>query len=149
MRKLITTLSLSFAVLLGSIGSNSALPPCDSSSSNWNNCLGTYTFANGDKYVGEFKDNKQHGQGTFTWGSGSEWAGRKYVGEYKDNKQHGQGTTTLSDGSKFVGEFKDNKFQGQGTYTHANGTIWEGVWQNNKFLYARSASKYRKLKKKR
>ena len=31
----------------------------------------------------------------------------------------------------------------------ANGTINEGVWENNKFQYAQSASKYRKLKKKR
>ena len=26
----------------------------------------TYTFSNGDKYVGEFKDGKKHGQGTAT-----------------------------------------------------------------------------------
>ena len=30
------------------------------------NGYGTYTYANGDKYVGEFKDGKPQGQGTDT-----------------------------------------------------------------------------------
>ena len=32
-------------------------------------------------YVGEFKVGKEHGQGTYTWSDGS-----KYVGEYKDGE---------------------------------------------------------------
>ena len=36
--------------------------------------------------------------------------GRKYVGEFKDGKRHGQGTFTLADGSKEVGKFKDGNF---------------------------------------
>ena len=34
------------------------------------NGYGTYTWANGDKYVGEFKDGKAHGQGTWTYEDG-------------------------------------------------------------------------------
>ena len=34
----------------------------------------------------------------------------KYVGEYKDGKQHGQGTKTYSDGEKYVGEWKEGRF---------------------------------------
>ena len=41
------------------------------------------------KYVGEWKGDKKHGQGTYTWPSGS-----SYVGEWKDGKKHGQGTYT-------------------------------------------------------
>ena len=33
----------------------------------------------------------------------------EYVGEYKDGKKHGQGTFTFSDGKKGVGEFRENK----------------------------------------
>ena len=40
---------------------------------------GTFTWANGDKYVGEYKDGMSNGQGTYTWGNG-EWKGDKYVG---------------------------------------------------------------------
>ncbi len=46
------------------------------------NGYGTYTFA-GHKYVGEWKDNNQHGQGTMTFANGDEkvaqWKNDKYV----------------------------------------------------------------------
>ena len=58
-----------------------------------NNGYGTYTFANGDKYVGEYKDGKANGQGTYSHANGD-----KYVGEFKDGKKHGQGTFTAVDG---------------------------------------------------
>ena len=45
----------------------------------FHNCFGTYTWNNGDKYLGEFKDNKKHGFGTYTFADGA-----KYVGEYKN-----------------------------------------------------------------
>jgi len=35
------------------------------------NGFGTYTYANGDKYVGEWKEHKQNGQGTFTFTNGN------------------------------------------------------------------------------
>ena len=39
--------------------------------------------------------------------------GDKYVGEWKDGRKHGQGTLNVFDGSKYVGEFKDDKPNGQ------------------------------------
>jgi len=138
MRKLTITLCLSFAVLLGSIGSSSAIPPCPAernhTTSPWNNCFGTFAYNNG-QYVGEWKDNFRHGQGTYTWVSGN-----KYVGEYKNGKKYGQGTESYPNGNKYVGEYKDSKRHGQGTFYWANGTIQEGVWENNKFLYARKVT---------
>jgi hypothetical protein len=94
---------------------------------------GTYTLADGSKYVGEFKDDMYNGQGTYTWGKG-EWEGDKYVGAFKDDMMHGQGTYTTPDGDKYVGEFKDDMYNGQGTGTLADGTIKKGLWQNNQFL---------------
>jgi hypothetical protein len=68
--------------------------------------LGTSTFANGDKYVGEFK------------------------GDY-----NGQGTYTFTSGSKYVGEFKDGKYNGQGTEYAANGSIInQGIWADGSFV---------------
>jgi hypothetical protein len=88
-----------------------ALPVCIGSwsASTWNNCQGTSIFPTGNKYVGEYNHGKRNGQGTYTYGSNSEWAGDKYVGEWKDDKQHGQGTYTFADGGKLVGEWKDGK----------------------------------------
>ena len=88
---------------------------------------GTVSRANGNKYVGEFKDGKRHGQGTYTYANGD-----KYVGEYKDNEQHGQGTyTDATDGTKYVGEFKNDKAHGKGTYTDpADGTKYVGEFKD-------------------
>jgi hypothetical protein len=61
-----------------------------------------YTYPDGRKYVGEYKDGKRNGQGTYTYPDG-----RKYVGEYKDGKRNGQGTYTFPSGDKYVGEWKN------------------------------------------
>ena len=50
------------------------------------NGQGVYTYASGDKYVGEFKDGKAHGQGIRTRIRMSDYSGRnvKYVGRFED-----------------------------------------------------------------
>ena len=63
---------------------------------------GTWTFPNGEKYVGESKDGNYHGQGTFTWADG-----HRFEGKFKDGEQNGQGTLTFPDGTKGIGEFRD------------------------------------------
>jgi hypothetical protein len=72
---------------------------------------GTYTAFNGNKYVGEFKDGKYNGWGTY------------YFLENNPNM-----------GAKYVGEFKDNKFHGQGRLTFADGRVVEGIWEDNQFI---------------
>ena len=51
------------------------------------------TLADGVTYAGQWKDDKQHGQGTYTSADGD-----KYVGQWKDGMQHGLGKATLADG---------------------------------------------------
>ena len=113
--------------VLGSNLSNDNSCPTDPSDL-WHNCVGIYTYDDGSKYVGEWKDDKQHGQGTYTWPSGD-----TYIGEYKDNKKHGQGTYTFADGDKYIGEFKDNKRHGQGTYTFADGDKYIGEYKDDEY----------------
>jgi MORN repeat len=43
--------------------------------------VGTYSFSNGDKYVGEMNYGAMHGHGTYTFANGN-----KLVGEFKDGK---------------------------------------------------------------
>ena len=90
---------------------------------------GTYTYASGSKYEGEFNEGKRNGQGTYTYASGS-----KYVGEWKDDKIHGQGTYTYADGDKYEGEFNEGKRHGQGTYTTADGKVVKGLFENDVFV---------------
>ena len=82
-----------------------------------------------DTYVGEFKDDKAHGQGTETWIDGT-----KYVGEFKNGNRHGQGTFTFAIGDKYVGEWKNGKEHGQGTYTFADGRVDRGIWKNGELV---------------
>ena len=92
------------------------------------NGQGTYTWSNKDKYVGEFKDSLFNGQGTFTWSDG-----RKYVGNWKDDNFNGQGTYIYTDGTKYVGEFKDDYFNGQGTYIYTDETKYVGEFKDDKY----------------
>jgi len=85
------------------------LPNC-SSSPPWNNCYGSFTHASGDRYVGEWKNNKKHGKGIFTWADG-----RIYEGNYKDGKKHGKGTFTFANGKVLEGEWKNDLNQNLNT----------------------------------
>jgi len=68
-KRLTATICLTIAVLLGSAGAVYALPPYPSDQNRYyDNCFGTYTHANGDKYAGEYRNNKKHGQGTYAYG---------------------------------------------------------------------------------
>ena len=56
-------------------------------------------------YTGERNSaGKPHGQGTYTFADGA-----TYTGEWKDGDPHGQGTATRPDGDTYTGEWKDGK----------------------------------------
>ena len=132
MKRLLPVL-MGFALLLLSSTEGWSLPYCPGSPTNsgptafsWTDCFGILTVGSGDwagyKYVGEWRNGKQNGQGTVTFSAPSPHAGLKYVGEYRDGKPHGQGTLTFSAphklaGEKQVGEFRNGKLHGQGTLT--------------------------------
>ena len=88
---------------------------------------GTFTFNNA-VYVGGFKNDKRHGQGTLTY-----FKGDKYVGEWDGDQRHGKGTFTFASGDKYVGEFGWDKYHGQGTYTFGDGRVDQGTFVNDQF----------------
>ena len=126
-----------------------ALPTC-TSSEYFHNCSGIYEFDDGAKYVGEWQNNEEHGQGAFTFSNGNKYLGEfkdgvfngqgtftypdgaKYLGEFKDGVFNGQGTFIWADGDKYLGEFKDGVFNGQGTFIWADGDKYVGEWLNDK-----------------
>ena len=70
---------------------------------------GIFTWSSGayagDKFVGEYKGSFRNGCGVYTWSSG--W---KYVGEFKNDKLHGQGTQFKPNGTIFhTGEWVNDK----------------------------------------
>ena len=121
---LITTLAVSAAYALPTCPNSPAKSAGDPKfKARWDNCIGTYTWKNG-KFVGEYKDDRKNGQGTFTYAGGD-----KFVGEFKDDRKNGQGTFTYVDGTKYVGEFKDDRRNGQGTFTWADGDKYVGEFK--------------------
>jgi hypothetical protein len=89
------------------------------------NCRAIHNIANGEKYVGEYKDDKRNGQGTYTFNNGNE-----YVGEWRDDERNGQGTFTFADGEKYVGQWKDGQPNGLGTYTFLTGHKFDGNFKD-------------------
>ena len=57
---------------------------------NSSNGKGTKTFANGDKYVGDWVDSRKAGQGVYTWANGD-----RYEGQFNADNFDGKGTKEL------------------------------------------------------
>ena len=93
---------------------------------NCRNGQGTYTWANGDTYQGEWKNGKMDGQGTHTDADGA-----NYQGEWKNDLKEGQGTYTWANGDTYQGQYKNGLQDGQGTYTFANGDTYHGDWKKD------------------
>ena len=67
MKYIFFKICLIIAALFGGVAAASDLPDCPNDTNVlWNNCFGTYTYADGGKYVGEWKGRKMNGQGTYT-----------------------------------------------------------------------------------
>ncbi len=88
---------------------------------------GTFVWANGDKYYGGWINGKSNGNGTKTWMNG-----QKYLGTFKDDKLHGKGTMFYPDGKKYAGEFINGKRHGEGTFSYPDGTAYIGKFIDGK-----------------
>ena len=103
------------------------------------NCVngkGTKIWPNGDKYNGDWKNQKPHGLGTFIWVNGT-----KYIGDWEFGIQNGQGTVTWTNGDKYIGGRKNGKADGQGTFIFANGITQSGEWKNGNLIERDSSGK--------
>lgn len=119
-------------------------------------------MANGDIYMGDFKNNLRQGIGICYYFNGTE-----YKGTWQGDKQHGNGVLTYSDGTIRNGVWSENVYQGPtekgitikpggpqppapmvneksegcqsgncqngtGTYIFPNGSIYKGGFQNGR-----------------
>ena len=106
MRYLNTKLILFSVALMLSATASFALPNCPSDQTKrYHNCFGTYTWPNGEKYVGEWENGERHGYGKFSY-----FDGDVYVGEWRLGQHHGHGSLTRADGTKSIGEWKKGIF---------------------------------------
>ena len=57
--------------------------------------------------------------------------GNKYIGNFVNNKKEGNGTFEWKDKKKFIGEFKNGKKHGCGILINTKGKQKKGLWENN------------------
>jgi hypothetical protein len=119
---------LAFFLMVGSGFAQSNLPMCQGAdASKWSNCFGTFTFASGNKYSGQWKDSRRSGQGTEFFVNGN-----KYVGEFKNDKPNGQGTLYATNGAVInQGIWTDGNFVGSSQIQQAVATKTEIEKQSN------------------
>ena len=88
---------------------------------------GTFTFADGAVYQGEFLNGTPGGgQGTYTNAAGMV----VYTGGWSGGLFDGEGEYHAPDGSfSYKGSFTGGKFNGQGTLTQKDGKVLAGTWK--------------------
>lgn len=123
------------AVLLSIVGlqpafAQSKLPPCPASRKVvWTDCLGSYTYDDWSKYVGAFKDDKRHGEGTMTYQDG-----QQYQGGFVNDRREGAGVYTSPNGNRWTGAFKNDKPNGPGVLADKTGKVLkQGLWVDGVF----------------
>ncbi len=111
----------------------------------------------GNKYIGEFQNNKFHGKGTMkimptkiefakeieklndlppsslkrtTKEAAIYMKRNEYEGDWKNGQKHGDGVYSWINGDKYVGKFRnDNFFKGRKVWS--NGDVYNGYWENS------------------
>merc|ERR1719272_1551941 len=56
--------------------------------------------------------------------------GAEYIGQWKQGRRNGKGTFTTPNGNQYIGNWKGGKMNGQVTYLEADGTKYHGKWVN-------------------
>ena len=98
---------------------------------------GTYTWANGDKYVGDWTEGKRHGKGNFTWANGE-----KYSGTFQKNDMTGKGVKMWPNGERYEGEFLGGMRDGKGTMYYKNHKYKIGIWESDNLGRVTSEGKW-------
>lgn len=83
---------------------------------NWDMCVGSFTFPNGNSYSGEWRNGQRNGVGKMriiAKGKTSDgYIGSAipsfYFGEFKNNMLNGQGVWIVDGGDRYEGEFVNN-----------------------------------------
>ncbi|KAL6762997.1 hypothetical protein V8C86DRAFT_2505292 [Haematococcus lacustris] len=91
----------------------------------------TVYWVSGERYQGEWSDNKRHGKGTVVYKNGD-----KYEGDWANGLRHGLGTLWIFKGGKYIvrynGEWRQDTPTGHGTFFLDNGDTYEGDWVNGR-----------------
>lgn len=109
---------------------------------------GTYTYADGDKYEGEWKDDKRHGKGTVTYRDQDGNVVEKYEVRLlvrrcqpalchcrRRCRRRPHAHLHRPDSWRsavWQGDWYEGKMHGMGRYVYADGGVFEGQWADSK-----------------
>ena len=93
------------------------------------NGKGTYQFANGDKYYGQWKEGKMHGTGKYEFANGD-----RYNGDFHDNKRDGTGIYVWKNKGSYTGQWKADKREGTGIFKWENSASYNGFWKEDQII---------------
>ena len=120
-----------FLIYVVFISNTYALPQCEGVDETlWNKCRGTST-AFGNRYVGEWRDGRPHGQRTIIYRGGN-----VYDGGFQYGKWHGQGTLTLANGDRYQGKWRDGKFLGGDFFAETQRDDYTSTYRNARFAFS-------------
>eukprot|EP00445_Apocalathium_hangoei_P068132 CAMPEP_0204142022 /NCGR_PEP_ID=MMETSP0361-20130328/19775_1 /ASSEMBLY_ACC=CAM_ASM_000343 /TAXON_ID=268821 /ORGANISM="Scrippsiella Hangoei, Strain SHTV-5" /LENGTH=389 /DNA_ID=CAMNT_0051095843 /DNA_START=56 /DNA_END=1225 /DNA_ORIENTATION=+ len=85
---------------------------------------GTERWPDGAKYEGQYVNGCKHGRGIFTDGP------VQYMGEFLEDKMHGQGSYLFRDRRKYFGGWVDGKMSGEGRMEWPSGAVYEGSYES-------------------
>ncbi|XP_047207505.1 MORN repeat-containing protein 4 isoform X1 [Girardinichthys multiradiatus] len=88
---------------------------------------GSFTYASGEEYHGEWKDGRRHGLGQLKFQDGT-----CYTGQFENGLFHGSGVLLFTDASRYEGEFAHGKFQGSGVFSRYDGMKFEGEFKDGR-----------------
>ena len=114
--------------------------------------FGTFIDSKGNKYLGEWKNDKLNGKGRLFSINGdyyegffkdgiiegygmyySKKSGYKYMGDFKNYKFHGKGKLIYDDKMTYEGNFFEGYKNGEGKLTFKDGAYYEGNFEKNIF----------------
>ncbi|MBO6140283.1 MAG: hypothetical protein J6O40_00685 [Ruminococcus sp.] len=85
---------------------------------------GVMQYNNGAVYEGEFKNGIRFGAGAFRSAEGDE-----YVGSFRNDIPEGYGRASFCDGRSYEGEWRHGEINGKGIFTEPNGDSYEGFFK--------------------
>jgi hypothetical protein len=92
---------------------------------------GTHAYPSGLRFTADFRNGESYGQESLKWPDGA-----TYAGAFKDGSRHGHGVQAW-DGRQYVGEFRDDENQGPGNLCSPVGSVLRsGLWEDGQLAQA-------------
>ncbi|XP_068101201.1 alsin [Hyperolius riggenbachi] len=96
---------------------------------------GTFWYANGEVYEGCFQDNNRHGHGLLRSGKLTSSSPSMFIGQWVMDKKTGYGVfDDITRGEKYMGMWQDDLRQGNGLVVTQFGLYYEGAFSCNKMM---------------